>query len=143
MTTAPRPRMTTLQAYAAHGSTSHGEISPERFAEIVRGDTPTAGEKVCVCQGLTEMHATPIGRDVAGELAAEIGATRAELEARCQELCRVALGANAFPEALPAPPKLIPDHEASCIETEKTDVSETTQKPAFHYSGQERKRVLK
>lgn len=109
MTTAPHPRMTTLQAYAAHGSVSYGEISPERFAEIVRGDTPTTGEKISVCQGLTEMHATSIGRDVARELAAEVGATRAELEARCQELCGVALGANAFPPDLPAPPKLTPD----------------------------------
>ncbi len=109
MTTAPRPRMTTLQAYAAHGSTSHGEISPERFAEIVRGDTPTAGEKISVCQGLTEMHATSINRDVAAELAAEISVTRAALEARCQKLCGVALGANAFPADLPAPPKLTPD----------------------------------
>lgn len=108
MTTAPRPRMTTLQAYAAHGSTSHGEISAARFTKIVRGDTPTAGEKVSVCQGLTEMHATSIGRDVAGELAVEIGITRAGLEARCRELCGVALGANAFPADLPAPPKLTP-----------------------------------
>ena len=109
MTTAPRPPMTTLQAYAAHGSVSYGEISPNRFAEIVRGDTPTAGEKVCVCQGLTEMHATSIGRDVAGELAAEIGVTRAALDARCQQLCGVALGANAFPPNLPVPPKFTPD----------------------------------
>lgn len=112
--------MTTLQAYAAHGSTSYGEITAARFAEIVRGDTPTPDERLCVCQGLTEMHATSVGRDMAGELAAEIGATRAELEARCQELCGVALAANAFPADLPAPPKLISDHEATCIETEKT-----------------------
>lgn len=100
--------MMTLQAYAAHGSTSYGEISAARFAEIVRGDAPTPDERLSVCQGLTEMHATSIGRDVADELAAEIGVTRAALEARCQELCGVALAANAFPEALPAPPKLIP-----------------------------------
>lgn len=109
MTTVPRSRLTTLQAYAAHGSTSYGEISATRFAEIVRGDTPTAGEKVSVCQGLIEMHTTSIGRDVAGELAAEIGVTRAALDARCQQLCGVALGANAFPADLPAPPKLTPD----------------------------------
>lgn len=109
MTTAPRPRMTTLQAFAAHGSVSYDEISPERFAQIVMGDAPTPGEKVSVCQGLTEMHATSINRDVAGELSAEIGVTRAALGARCQQLCGVALGANAFPADLPAPPKLIPD----------------------------------
>lgn len=109
MTTAPRPRMTTLQAYAAHGSTSYGEISAARFAEIVRGDAPTPGEKVSVCQGLAEMHATSIGRDIADELAIEIGVTRAALEARCRELCGVAIGAHAFPPDLPAPPKLISD----------------------------------
>lgn len=108
MTTAPRPRMTTLQACAAHGSTSYGEITAVRFAEIVRGDTPTPDERLCVCQGLTEMHATSIGRDVADELAIEIGVTRAALEARCQQLCGVALGANAFPLDLPAPPSLTP-----------------------------------
>lgn len=108
MTTTPRPRMTTLQTYAAHGSTSYGEISPERFAEIVRGDTPTPGEKVSVCQGLTEMHATSINRNVADELATEIGVTHAALDARCQDLCGVALGANAFPANLPPPPKLPP-----------------------------------
>lgn len=108
MTTAPRPRMTTLQAYASHASTSYDEISAARFAEIVRGDTPTAGEKVSVCQGLTEMHATSINRDVAVELAAEIGVTRTALDARCRELCGVALGANAFPPDLPPPPKLTP-----------------------------------
>lgn len=109
MTTAPHPRMSTLQAYAAHGSVSYGEISPKRFAEIVRGDTPTKEEQVSVCQGLTEMHATSIGRDIAGELAAETGITRATLDTRCQQLCGVALGSNAFPANLPAPPKLTPD----------------------------------
>ncbi|TQM93618.1 hypothetical protein [Roseinatronobacter monicus] len=108
MTTAPRPRMTTLQAYASHGSTSYGEISPGRFAEIVKGDTPTAGEKVSVCQGLTEMPTTSINRDVAGELAVEVGVTRAALDARCQQLCGGALGAYAFPAVLPLPPKLTP-----------------------------------
>jgi len=104
-----RARMTTLQACAAHGSVSYGEISAERFADIVQGDTPTKGERISVCQGLTKMHATSVGRDVAGELAAEIGVTRAALDARCQQLCGVALGANAFPPDLPAPPKLTPD----------------------------------
>ncbi|MBQ2262406.1 MAG: hypothetical protein II336_13665 [Loktanella sp.] len=109
MTTPPRPLMTTLQAYAAHGSTSYAEVTAARFSEIVRGDTPTTAERVSVCQGLTEMPTTSINRDVAGELSAEIGVTRAALDARCQQLCGVALGANAFPADLPAPPKLTPD----------------------------------
>ncbi|TVP71695.1 MAG: hypothetical protein EA339_08650 [Rhodobacteraceae bacterium] len=101
--------MTTLQAYAAHGSVSYGEIGAERFAEIVRGDAPTHSEKVSICQGLTEMHAASINQNSADELAAELGMTRTALEARCQELCGVALGANAFPTYLPEPPKLISD----------------------------------
>ncbi|PZX35806.1 hypothetical protein LY56_03587 [Roseinatronobacter thiooxidans] len=52
----PRCRMTTLQAYAAHGSVSHGAISVERFAEIMKGAAPTTGETVRVCQGLTESN---------------------------------------------------------------------------------------
>lgn len=109
MTTPPRRRMTTLQAYAGHGSTSYGEISADRFAEIVRGDTPTKEEQVSVCQGLTEMHTNSIGRDVAGELAVELGMTRTALETRCRELCGVAMGAHSFPAKLPVPPKLTPD----------------------------------
>lgn len=104
-----RPRMTTLQAYAAHGSVSYGEISAERFAEIVKGDVPTTGERVSVCQGLTEMHAASINGNSADELAAELGMARADIEARCRELCGVALGAHAFPTELPKPPQLTPD----------------------------------
>lgn len=100
-----RARMTTLQAYAAHGSVSYGEISAERFAEIVRGDSPTQDEKVSVCQGLTEMHAASINQNTANELAVE----REALEARCQELCGVAMGERAFPADLPAPPEWIGD----------------------------------
>lgn len=107
MTTPPRRRMTTLQAFAAHGSVSYGEISAERFAEIVQGDTPTTGERVSVCQGLTEMHASSINRDSADELAAELGMTRSAVEARCRELCGVAMGAHAFPAELPVPPTLL------------------------------------
>lgn len=102
----PRRRMTTLQAYAAHGSVSYGEISVERFAEIMKGAAPTTGEKVRLCQGLTEMHAASINRLSADELAAELGLTRAAVDARCYELCGVALGANAFPTELPVPPAL-------------------------------------
>lgn len=98
--------MTTLQAYAAHSSVSYGEISAERFAEIVKGDTPTTGEKVRVCQGLTEMHAASINRDSAEELATELGMTRAAVEARCHELCGVGLGAHAFPAEFPLRPEL-------------------------------------
>lgn len=101
--------MKTLDAYAAHGSVSYGDISAARFAEIVRGDVPTTGERVSVCQGLTEMHATSINRESADELAAELGMTRAEIEARCRELCGVAMGAHAFPAELPEPPDLTLD----------------------------------
>lgn len=102
----PRRRMTTLQAYAAHSSVSYGEISVERFAEIMKGNPPTTGEKVRVCQGLTEMHAASINRDSADELAAELGLTRSAVEARCRELCGVGLGAHAFPAELPVRPEL-------------------------------------
>lgn len=108
MTPSPRRRMTTLQAYAAHGSVSYDEISAKRFAEILKGGTPTTGEKVSVCQGLTEMPTPSINRESADELAAEVGITRATLEARCHELCGVKMGANAFPVDLPAPPELTP-----------------------------------
>ncbi len=109
MTIPPRPRMTTLRAYAAHGSVSYGDISAARFGEIVQGDTPTTGERVSVCQGLTEMHAASVNRESADELAAELGMTRAAVEARCRELCGVAMGAHAFPAELPPPPELTPD----------------------------------
>lgn len=109
MTHRDRQRMTTVEAYAAHGSVSYGDISARRFAEIVRGDAPTTGERVSVCQGLTEIHASSVNRESADELAAELGMTRAAIEARCRELCGVAMGANAFPSELPAPPDLTPD----------------------------------
>lgn len=101
-----RRQMTTLQVYAAHSSVSYGEISAERFAEIVKGDTPTTGENVRVCQGLTEIHAASINRDSADELATELGMTRAAVEARCCELCGAGMGAHAFPAELPVPPAL-------------------------------------
>lgn len=109
MTPPPNSRMTTVQAYAAHSSVSYGEINAERFAEIMKGDAPTTGEKVRVCQGLTEMHAASINRDSAEELATELGMTRANVEARCHELCGVAMGAHAFPTELPLPPQWLGD----------------------------------
>lgn len=109
MTPPPNSRMTTLQAYAAHSSVSYGEISAERFAAIMKGDVPTTGEKVRVCQGLTEMHAASINRDSAEELATELGMTRAAVEARCHELCGVEMGAHAFPAELPVPPQWLGD----------------------------------
>jgi len=95
--------------HGGHGSVSYGEISAGRFAEIVRGDAPNTGERVSVCQGLTELHASSVNRESADELAAELGMTRANIEARCRELCGVAMGANAFPAELPVPPELTPD----------------------------------
>lgn len=102
-----RRQMTILQAYAAHSSVSYGEISAERFAEIVKRAAPTTGEKVSVCQGLTEMHAVSINRDMAAELAEELGLSRAAVEARCRELCGAGMGAHAFPAELPVPPVLL------------------------------------
>ena len=98
--------MAILGAHALHSSCSYGENTPEPFAEIVKGDVPTAGEKVSVCQGRTEMHAASINRESADDLATELGMTRAALGARCQELCRAAMGAHAFPATLPRPLKL-------------------------------------
>lgn len=97
--------MTRIEAYAHHGSISYGKISPERFSDIVKGSVPTKGEKVRVCQGLTETHARSINRENADDLAVELEMTREALEARCQELCGCALGAHAFPGQLTSPPK--------------------------------------
>lgn len=99
--------MTRIEAYAHHGSISYGQISPERFVEIVKGSVPTVGEKVRVCQGLTETHASSINCENADELAKELGVTREALEVRCEELCGRAMGEHAFPEKLPDPPRLL------------------------------------
>ena len=98
--------MTALESYAHRGSISYGPISPERFAEIVKGAQPENGETSRVCQGLTETHASSINREAANDLAKELGMTRAALEARCQELCGERLGESAFPAELPLPPRL-------------------------------------
>ncbi|MFK7753914.1 MAG: hypothetical protein AB8B51_15375 [Sedimentitalea sp.] len=98
--------MTTLEAYAQHGSTSYKPINPLRFAEILRGDIPTKSEKVSVCQGLTEMHASAISGEHADYLAKDVSMTRPALEARCQQLCGCALGELAFPEQLPQLPRM-------------------------------------
>lgn len=97
--------MTTLEAYAQHGSTSYGKIEPGRFAEIAKGAAPTKSEKVRVCQGLTEMPASAISGRHADQLARELGITPAALHTRCLELCECELGENSFPENLPKPPR--------------------------------------
>lgn len=97
--------MTTLEAYAQHGSTSYGKIESGRFAEIVKGATPTTSEKVRVCQGLTEIPSHAISGRHADELAKELGISSAALKARCLELCECEPGENSFPENLPEPPR--------------------------------------
>ena len=96
--------MTEIEGYAQHGSTSYGKITPRRFSEILRGDRPSGDEKACICQALTETPESAISGEHADKLAAELGMTRVQVEARCWALCGCAMGANAFPEILPEPP---------------------------------------
>lgn len=100
--------MKTIEAYAAHASTSYEKVDPARFVEILTGSAPTKSEKVRVYQGLTEVSAGAISGAHADELACDLGMTRTVLEARCQQLCECATGANAFPEELPEQPLRTP-----------------------------------
>lgn len=75
-------KMTTLEAYAQHGSVSYGEISAARLSEILCGATPDADERASVVQALTEMPGSS-----AYDLAAELGMTYASLNDRAVSLC--------------------------------------------------------
>jgi hypothetical protein len=77
-----RRRMTTLEAYAQHGSVSYGEIGAARLSEILRGARPDADERASVVQALTEMPGSS-----AHDLAAELGMTYASLNDRAVTLC--------------------------------------------------------
>ena len=91
-----RRRMTTIEAYAAHTSTSYGKIDPARFVEILMGSEPSKSEKVRVCEGLTKVSASAISGEHADKLASELGITRASLEARCRQLCGRTMGQTRF-----------------------------------------------
>lgn len=75
-------KMTTLEAYAQHGSVSYGEINAARLSEILCGATPDADERASVVQALTEMPGFS-----AYDLAVELGMTYASLNDRAVVLC--------------------------------------------------------
>lgn len=87
-----------VRSYRSKARISYGDITVERFVEVVKGigSEPTEGEKARVCQGLTECHPRPIAGPSAAELAAELEMTLAELEARSVALCYMPLGFNAI-----------------------------------------------
>jgi len=74
--------MTTLDAYAMHGSTSYGLLEAERLREILLGNPPARREEPCVYQALMEMPGK-----CAHDLAAELGIPYDRLLARTVELC--------------------------------------------------------
>lgn len=76
------PAGSTLHAYARHGSTSHGPLSPERLAAILRGAEPEGPEAARVRQALLETPAAALG-----PLAAEIGLSVSAIEQRLAALC--------------------------------------------------------
>lgn len=88
--------MTVLEAYAHHGSASYGEITPARLRDILFGDAPSDGEHARIAQALLETPATGLHRDPAVELAAELGLTLDQLEARCVELTGERLGSSCL-----------------------------------------------
>lgn len=79
--TRKRRWMTTLEMYAQHGSVSYGDLDPERLREILLGDPPTSAELVRAEQAVME---TPVSS--AHQLAAELGISFADLDARAVEL---------------------------------------------------------
>lgn len=73
--------MSFLQSYAQHGSTSYGDLEASRLLEIIRGAEPAPEEMPRLQQAFMEM---PGYR--AHDLAAEIGMSHADLEARVTAL---------------------------------------------------------
>jgi hypothetical protein len=87
-------KMTRLECFAQHGSTSYGEISPDRLREILLGDDPQDGEEARVRQALLETPATGLHSNPAEELAEELCLTLAQLDDRCVELTSQTLGSS-------------------------------------------------
>ena len=70
-----------LRSYARHGSVSHGRLSPERLAAILRGAAPEGPEIARVRQALLETPAAGLA-----PLAADLGLAVAAVEGRLVEL---------------------------------------------------------
>lgn len=77
-----RRKMTTLEAYAQHGSVSYGEIDAKRLSEILYGADLHADERASVSQALMEMPGSS-----AHDLAAELGMTYDSLNDRTVAIC--------------------------------------------------------
>ena len=77
----PKRRMTMLEMYAHHGSTSYGPITAERLRSILLGDEPSDAERARAEQAVLEM---PLHE--ARVLADELGITFAALDARAVAL---------------------------------------------------------
>jgi hypothetical protein len=73
--------MNTLEAYAHHGSTSYGLISPQRLRDILFGEAPVGAELARVEQALME---TPGA--YAYDLAGELGLSYESLNERARKL---------------------------------------------------------
>lgn len=87
-------RMTPLEVYAQRGSISYAGVRPERLRAILLGDDPKESEIASIEQALLETAATGLHRDLAAELADELGVTLDRLNARCQELTGEQLGSS-------------------------------------------------
>ncbi|MBZ6078935.1 hypothetical protein [Microvirga puerhi] len=70
-----------LQSVASHGSTSYGPLTAARLEAVLKGAVPSDPERIRVHQGLSE---TPLARLL--ELAAEIGLSVQDLDARARDL---------------------------------------------------------
>lgn len=68
---------TALESAAAHGSTSHGPLSPQRLRNVLLGSEPSAEESARIFQALSE---TPLYR--LATLGRELGLSLEELDNR-------------------------------------------------------------
>lgn len=74
-------RRTALESAAAHGSTSYGELSPQRLRAVLLGAEPTSAESARIFQALSE---TPLYR--LATLSREIGLSYEDLGRRFMTL---------------------------------------------------------
>ncbi len=74
--------MTTLEAYAMHGSVSYGLLEADRLRDILLGSPPVPQEEPRIYQALMEMPGK-----CAHDLAAELGLSYQQLSARTIDLC--------------------------------------------------------
>lgn len=74
-------RMTALELYAHHGSTSYGSLTTERLRQILEGDTPNRDEIARVGQAFDEIPGA-----IAFDLAVEMGISYERLNGRVKEI---------------------------------------------------------